>query len=58
MVRAMIIIADSLLLRQKLDYDEGYDVALKGLSVVVRHPRRRCLQVSPSTTSLLSSTLH
>jgi hypothetical protein len=31
----MIITADSLLPRLKLDYDEGYDVAVKGPSVVV-----------------------
>ena len=35
MVRAMVITADSLLLRPKLDCDEGYDVAVKGPSVIV-----------------------
>ena len=35
MVRAMIITADSLPLRLKLDYDGGYDVDVKGPSVVV-----------------------
>jgi hypothetical protein len=36
-VRAIIITADSLLLRPKLDYDEGNDVAVKGASAVVFH---------------------
>jgi hypothetical protein len=36
-VRAIIITADSLLLRPKLDYDEGYDVAVKGASAEVFH---------------------
>jgi hypothetical protein len=31
----MTIAADSLLLRPKLDYDGGYDVAVKGLNVVM-----------------------
>ena len=31
----MTITADSLLPSPKLDYDGGYDVAVKGLSVVV-----------------------
>ena len=31
----MTITADSLMLRPKVDYDVGYDVAMKGLSVVV-----------------------
>ena len=35
-VRAIIITADSLLPRPKLDYDKGYDVAVEGPSVVVR----------------------
>ena len=35
MVKAMTIIVDSLLPRPKLDYDVGYDVAVKGASVVV-----------------------
>jgi len=35
MVMAMTITIDSLLSRPKLDYDGGYDVALKGPSVVV-----------------------
>jgi hypothetical protein len=34
-VRAMIITIDSLLLRPKLDCDEGYDMAVKDPSVVV-----------------------
>ena len=34
-VRAMTITTDSLLLRPKCGYDGGYDVAVKGLSVVV-----------------------
>ena len=34
-VMAMTITVDSLLPRPKLDYDRGYDVAVKGLSVVV-----------------------
>ena len=34
-VRAMTITIDSLLLSPKLDYDGGYDVAVKGLNVVV-----------------------
>ena len=34
-VKAMTIIVDSLLPRPKLDYDVGYDVAVKGVSVVV-----------------------
>jgi hypothetical protein len=33
----MIITADSLLPRPKLDCDEGYDMAVKGPSVVVKH---------------------
>jgi hypothetical protein len=36
MVMAMTITADSLLPRSKLDYDGGYDVAMKGLNVVVK----------------------
>ena len=32
---AISITADSLLSRPKLDYDVGYDVAVKGASVVV-----------------------
>jgi hypothetical protein len=32
---AMTITADSLLPRLKLDYDGGYDVTVKGLSVLV-----------------------
>ena len=35
-VRAMIITTDSLLPRPKLDCDGGYDMAVKGPSVVVR----------------------
>ena len=35
MVMDMTITADSLLPSQKLDCDGGYDVAMKGLSVVV-----------------------
>ena len=35
MVMAMSITADSLLPRPKSDYDRGYDVAVKGASVVV-----------------------
>ena len=35
MVKAMTITIDSLLPRPKLDCDVGYDVAMKGLSVVV-----------------------
>jgi hypothetical protein len=38
-VTAMTITIDSLLPRPKLDYDGGYDVAVKGLSVVVIMPR-------------------
>ena len=34
-VKAMTITADSLLPRPKLDCDRGYDVAMKGPSVVV-----------------------
>ena len=34
-VKAMTITVDSLLPRPKLDYDVGYDVAVKGASVVV-----------------------
>jgi hypothetical protein len=34
-VTAMTITVDSLLSRPKLDCDRGYDVAVKGLSVVV-----------------------
>ena len=34
-VKAMTITVDSLLPRPKLDCDWGYDVAVKGLSVVV-----------------------
>jgi len=34
---AMTITADSLLLSLKLYYDGGYDVVVKGLSVVVVH---------------------
>jgi len=34
-VMAMTITVDSLLPRPKLDCDRGYDVAVKGLSVVV-----------------------
>jgi hypothetical protein len=37
-VKAMTITADSLLSRPKLDCDVGYDVAVKGLSVVVMDP--------------------
>jgi hypothetical protein len=36
-VSAMSITADSLLLKLKLDYDVGYDTAVKGASVVVNH---------------------
>ena len=35
-VMAMSITADSLLPRPKLDYDVGYDAAVKGASIVVR----------------------
>jgi hypothetical protein len=35
-MKAMSITADSLLSRPKLDYDGGYDVAMKGPSVVVK----------------------
>ena len=35
MAMAMTIITDSLLPRLKLDYDRGYDMAVKGASVVV-----------------------
>jgi hypothetical protein len=35
-VRAMTITADSLLPRLKCSYEGGYDVAVKGLSVVVK----------------------
>ena len=35
MVKAMTITVDSLLARPKLDYDVGYDAAVKGVSVVV-----------------------
>ena len=34
-VKAMTITVDSLLPRPKLDYDMGYDAAIKGASVVV-----------------------
>ena len=34
-VKAMTITVDSLLPRAKLDYDVGYDAAVKGASVVV-----------------------
>ena len=34
-VKAMTITVDSLLPRLKLNYDVGYDVAVKGASVVV-----------------------
>jgi hypothetical protein len=34
-VRAMTITADNLLSRLKLDYDRGYNMAVKGLSVLV-----------------------
>ena len=34
-VKATTIIVDSLLLRPKLDCDVGYDMAVKGASVVV-----------------------
>ena len=33
MVKAMTITVDSLLARPKLDYDVGYDAAVKGASV-------------------------
>ena len=35
MVMAMSITTDSLLLRPKMDYDVGYDAAVKGASVIV-----------------------
>ena len=34
-VKAITFIVDSLLSRPKLDYDVGYDAAVKGASVVV-----------------------
>ena len=34
-VKAVTITVESLLPRPKLDYDVGYDVAMKGASVVV-----------------------
>jgi hypothetical protein len=34
----MIITADSLLSRPKFDYNEGYDVAVKGPNIVVFAP--------------------
>jgi hypothetical protein len=34
-VKAMTITVDSLKSRSKLDYDVGYDVAVKGVSVVL-----------------------
>jgi hypothetical protein len=37
-MKAMTITADSLLPRPKLDYDVGYDAAIKGASVVVSCP--------------------
>jgi hypothetical protein len=36
MVKAMTITVDNLLPRPKLDCDVGYDVAVKGASVVVK----------------------
>ena len=36
-VKAMTITVDSLLLRPKLDCDMGYDIDVKGVSVVVNH---------------------
>jgi len=36
-VKAMTIIVDSLPPRPKFDYDVGYDVAVKGASVLVSH---------------------
>ena len=41
MVRAMISTADSLLPRPKLDYDGGYNVAVKGASVVVHYAKNQ-----------------
>jgi hypothetical protein len=38
MVKAMTITVDSLLLRLKLDCDVGYNVAMKGASVVLGSP--------------------
>jgi hypothetical protein len=35
-MNAMTITVDSLLPRPKLDYDGGYNVAVKGLNVVVK----------------------
>jgi hypothetical protein len=35
MVKAMMFTVDILLSRPKLDYDVGYDAAMKGASVVV-----------------------
>jgi hypothetical protein len=35
-VKAMTITIDSLLLRQKLDSDVGYNTAMKGASIVVK----------------------
>ena len=43
-VRAMIITADSLPPRPKLDCDGGYDVAVKGASVVVDVPHLKSLR--------------
>jgi hypothetical protein len=40
-VRAMIITANGLLPRPKLDCDGGYDVAMKGPSIVVKMDLRR-----------------
>jgi len=44
MVKAMTITVDSLLPRPKLDYDVGYDVAVKGASVVVDVPHLKSLR--------------
>ena len=42
MVKAMTITVDNLRSRPKLDYDVGYDVAMKGASVVVHGDVRLC----------------
>ena len=42
---AMSIIADSLLLRLKLDCDVGYDMSMKDVSVVV-HERKEAVGMS------------
>ena len=57
MVKAMIVTAYCLLSRLKLDYNGGYNVAVKGLSVLVTMPSS-CIRPPAPTETTLVDCLH